>query len=637
MSESPLFLFLQVMMQLNFNPLNWFKNYRQKSVEAMQSGFLFFMILIAVLCLQFFKYLFDSQVLQMMGFGSSIFYLFSCISHSACIALIPYLVYIVLVAVAARRTAATWFVIAATFVSALIFVNEQVYNLYRFHINGIVLNMFFGKGAGEIFTFDWRLYLTYTIYILMLLAVMGAAWWASRRWHGCIHLRQVLCGVGFIVFSTLFAHVYHVFASFYNQPAVVNSAKLLPYYFPTTAYTMLVDMGLEAPENVGADFDLGRSNLLYPVNELEVEAPDSLPNILLILIDSWNSRSLDKETMPRIYEYAQQHQWYDNHYSGSNGTRSGVFGIFFGMSSYYWPIMESNHCVPVMLDVARDAGYTFRVYPSAEIYDPPFNRVLFAKEKDLRIETPGETSYERDIRITRDIIADLQSADQRREPFFSFLFYDLPHSYIVPKEKQRFQPAWEYAQYDKLSNDTDPTPFWNLYRATCYEADSLVGTVLDALEHEGLADNTVVIISGDHSQEFNENKKGFWGHNGNFSHAQSMVPLVCSFPGEDKGRYHHRTTHYDLVPTLMKRCFGVRNDESDYSMGHDLQDRQSRDWHVVGSELNYAFIVEGDTIIEKTAEGSVNITDKNLNPCPNYVIPHEKFNKAVERLNHFLK
>lgn len=612
-------------------------NYKDRLKRSLQAGYLFYLIFVGVLVVQFLFYLLHSQILGMMDSLGYAFYLTSCISHAACIALPPLLAYMVVSLTGLRRMSTGLFVVLATFISAVVYVNEQVYNLYRFHINGLVLNMAFGGGGSEIFQFDWRLYLKYTLYIIILLAVYGMAMYLSHRWRRIVRTRWVLCSIGVLIGCTLFAHISHIFGSFYEKPSVVNSGHLLPYYFPTTAYGMLSDWGLEAPQHQGLELSTGESNLNYPVNPLRIEHPDTLTNIVFLLIDSWNCRAFDAETMPQLYAYAQDNQWYDNHYSGSNGTRSALFGFFFGLPSYYWQMMESNHVVPVILDVAREAGYTFRVYPSAQIYNPAFNRVLFAKEKDLRIETEGATVMERDERIARDFVADLRSEQNRKEPFFSFLFFDLPHSYTVPKQYLRFKPTWEYAKFDELDNDTDPLPFWNMYRSTCYVTDSIVGTVLDALKATGLDKNTAVIITGDHAQEFNENKKNFWGHNGNFSRHQSMVPLICHFPGEKAGRFHHRTTHYDIVPTVMHRYFGVQNPTDDYSSGHDLQDRQNRDWHVVGSELNYAFIVEGDTIIEKTAEGGVIITDNSLNPAPDYHIDQQKFTQAVKRLNHFLK
>lgn len=37
-------------------------------------------------------------------------------------------------------------------------------------------------------------------------------------------------------------------------------------------------------------------------------------------------------------------------------------------------------------------------------------------------------------------------------------------------------------------------------------------------------------------------------------------------------------------------------------------------WHVVGSNLNYAFIINNDTILEKTADGALDVYDAHMNP-----------------------
>jgi hypothetical protein len=49
---------------------------------------------------------------------------------------------------------------------------------------------------------------------------------------------------------------------------------------------------------------------------------------------------------------------------------------------------------------------------------------------------------------------------------------------------------------------------------------------LDLLDKYDIDDNTIVIITADHGQEFNENKLNFWGHNGNFTKYQTQVPLI---------------------------------------------------------------------------------------------------------------
>lgn len=99
----------------------------------------------------------------------------------------------------------------------------------------------------------------------------------------------------------------------------------------------------------------------------------------------------------------------------------------------------------------------------------------------------------------------------------------------------------------------------------------------------------------------------------------------------------HRTTHYDMVPTLMKEYLGVKNPTDDYSMGRLMTDKTPRLWHVVGSNLNYAFIIGKDSILEKTAQGSLDVYDAKMNPVKNYVLPAKQFDKAMKQLNRFFK
>lgn len=616
-----------------------YKRYSGYVGRNLKTGFAYFVLLTAAIALLFVWYLLDSQVLEVMDFMGWAFYLTSCVSHAACFALIPYLLYTLFVAVGLPRLARVLMSVAATALLILGYVNEQVYQIYRFHINGFVLNMVTGPSASQIFTFDWKLYLPYCLYTLLALALSIGAWRlvdsvARRKW---LRGKQTGILVFCIVGCTLFAHIYHIFASFNEKQSVIISERLLPYYFPTTSYGLLTEQfHLTPPRHEAVDFGLNGGDMVYPLHQLDGDT--ARYNVLLILLDSWSTRAMTASCMPNIYQYARQNQWYRNHLSGSNGTRSGVFSLFFAISSYYWNIAESNHITPVVFDVARREGYTFRNYPGASQLDPPFGRVLFAKEKNVRIETPGNTVYDRDEQITKDFISDIRSRQNRKEPFLSFLFYDLPHSFEPsPNHAKPFKPAWEYADYGNLNNQTDPTPFWNLYRNTCFQADELIGQIFTALRETGLDKNTIVVITGDHAQEFNENKKNYWGHNSNFSRHQIMVPLIVHIPGEPPRQYNHRTTHYDIMPTIMHTAMGVTNPPGDYSLGHLLTDTVSRKWHVVGSELNYAFIIGGDTILEKSAEGGLQIYDANMNRVTDYHINIAEFKQATDRLNRFMK
>lgn len=605
----------------------------------MKKGIAFYFVSTIILSIQLFYFIVGSSVSTYMDFSGWLFYIASCLSHAATISLIPLILFVLLKICRLGKPATGIFILTSATLSTIAYIDMIVYNLYRFHINGIALSMFFGKGGREIFNFSSAQYWQAGLSVAGVIAAYSLIWWLISRKKSLLKKKLLGTIALLLVGTTLYAHGYHIYAAFNNQISVQKCRRLLPYYFPTSANGLLMDLGFLPPTQATGEMDLGNGNgeINYPIKPLEITEKDSLTNIVFILIDSWNPRALTEECMPNIYRYAEENQRFNKHWSCSNGTRSSVFGLFFGLSSYYWDIFEPNQISPLLIDRLLAKDYEVNIYPSASLYDPPFARVIFNKVKDVRLSTEGNSTLERDTQITKDFIASLEEKSEGR-PFFSLLFYDLPHSFELPKEKlNRFQPTWEYAQYTTLDNEEDPLPFWNLYRHTCYQTDSLVGMVFSALKEHEMEKNTVVIITGDHSQEFNENKKNYWGHNGNFSKYQIQVPMICHFPGEEPKLHRHLTTHYDIVPTLMKNYLGVTNPTSDYSMGYTLEDTTGRHWHIVGSELNYAFITPEGDIIEKKAESTIEVTDSALNPITDYPMDAIKMKESIDKLNRFLK
>lgn len=612
---------------------------RENIMGAVKISFLFYALSTLLLAIMFGTYIIGSTILQLMDVEGWSFFVASCVSHASQIALIPFLISLIPALLGFRRTAAWVQGVLMTVILVINYLNEQVYALYRFHLNGFIINMVTGPAAGDIFAFDAMLYVKETLIFLLLAALVAGVWFLASYIYKIRSKAYVWMIAGTFVFCTLFAHVWHIYADFYQHQSVVKSGQLIPYYFPTTSSRLLEEkFGLTPPESYGnLSMGEGTGDVCYPIHPLEVDKPDTLPNIVFIMIDSWNRRTFTPECMPNVYAWAQKNQWFRNHLSCSNGTRSAVFGYFFGLPCYYWESFESAHIQPLFITQLLKYGYDINTHVSAGMEDPPFARIIFGDVKGINPRSYGKTPFENDAKVTEDCINTIKK--RGKKPFFSFLFLDMPHSFagITKEENSTFQPAWEYADYSKLSNDMDPTPFFNLYRNSCHYDDKLIGKVLATLESEGLMDNTVVVVTGDHSQEFNENKKNFWGHNGNFSVHQIGVPMVVHEPDTEAHIYNHRTTHYDIVPTLMQKYLGVKNPTDDYSLGHIIQDTASRNWHMVGSNLNYAFIVDGDTILEKKAEGALEIYDPKMNEIFNYHIDVNAFNKASERLNHFFR
>ena len=611
-------------------------------MKLMKQGFIYYLLATIFGGLLLMFYIQGDSVVASMDATGWLFFLTSCLSHAAILLLALWLIFFLPWGLLKlRRLAVTLLVTTTSLLMMVGFVNMQVYKIYRFHLNGFILNMLTGPGAGDIFDFDWKLYITEGFFLAAIIALCIGGWWLSGRITKHWHKRHTTISILSLVGTLLIANGIHVYGSFVVKPSIIKSVKLVPYYFPLSASNLLEDMGFErhvmqVDEGEGGD-------LVYPLHAIETDTTKtSRPNIVMILIDSWSRLALTEECMPNLWQLAHEEQWYQNHVSCGNGTSFSVFGMFTGLEPYYWTAFSTNRTSPVLIDQLLALDYDFRAYPSATLEDPPFARMLFQHVPNLRINTPGNSSYERDLKIKDDLISDLPKLQKSDRPFFSFIFFDLLHAYSLPKELlNRFQPSWEYGDFSKLHNEMDPTPFWNLYRNSAYQTDKMVGEVISRLKQLGMYDNTLIIITGDHAQEYNENHKNYWGHNSNFTKYQIGVPLIVHSPSDIRHQtsavYKHRTTHLDFVPTLMHDYLGVTNPIDDYSNGRLLSDTTPRLWHYAGNELRYAFIVEGDTILTKEGAGYIEVTDEHLNPVPNYHINPKEFNAAIKRLNRFFK
>lgn len=87
----------------------------------------------------------------MMDVGGWMFYITAACSHAALWALIPYIVSLI-VAITVRRhqAAAITHIILVSLLNILAYIDGSVYSLYKFHINGFVLNLLVGEGNSEI-------------------------------------------------------------------------------------------------------------------------------------------------------------------------------------------------------------------------------------------------------------------------------------------------------------------------------------------------------------------------------------------------------------------------------------------------------------------------------------------------------
>lgn len=609
-----------------------------KRTKALQLGAWFFLFNALIVLLISTRY--AKHIAEIEGEITFIYIVFATLSHFITLTFIPYLVLYLPVALLfpKKLLLQIWGGTIITITLALLVIDTFVFDLYRLHINKFTFKLLFGGAGSEIFQFHSSQYI---LVIVSIIIVWGLEFFIFRwflKSESKIRFRGGKWIAIAVFIMMLTSHIIHALAYANVYKPITRISKCYPLYFPTTANHFLYKNGIVSPdkvqENLNQVWQNNSGDIQYPLNPI-VSEPQSEMNVLIVLLDSWNKRTLDSIVMPNISKFSKSSLRFNNHYSGSNGTRTGVFSLFYGIPGLYWYDVLGANISPVLIEQFLLNDYEFGIFASSSLVSPPFDRTIFTHVKDIRLHTPGASSPQRDKQITHDWLefTNRYVKTKNAKPFFGFIFYDALHAMTQPENFEGpFQPALKFAPYEKLSNDMDPTTFFNLYKNIAYFEDSLVNLVLEDLRNKELLKNTIVIISGDHGQEFNENKKGYWGHNGNYSKQQIGVPFIMYMPGHESSVYTHWTSHYDVVPTLMKELFHCSNETEDYSIGKSLLDTTVRDWLIVGSHDNFG-IIEADRITTINFDRSYDITDKQLNTIDTATLNSQLINKIMQVTN----
>ncbi|WP_347368692.1 DUF3413 domain-containing protein [Vibrio vulnificus] len=524
---------------------------------------------------------------------------------------------------------------------ATLFIDTIVFAQYRFHINAVVLELVM---SGQIVSFPL---ITWLMVIGGVALLLAAQWWTIRWLENGAPVRALKLGRKFalLTFAALLAtNAIHIWAAAHAYQPVTTVKRYLPLFYPATADKFMRKQGWvdeEALERQKALAFKRKNDLNYPLAPLQTQPVEKPLNIMLLVVDSWRADTFNADNTPNMWKYAQSGVVFNNHIATGNATRTGIFGLFYGIPGTYWHGFLANQQSPVLIDRLQALDYQLGIFTAAQLRKPEFNQTVFTKVENLRIGSEGSRPSELDADLTQDWLAWYDQRDKSK-PTFSFLFYDAPHGYDFPADfDPKYEPMLKEVNYLKLNNDTDPTPFFNRYKTSVRYVDSMATKVLDKLKESGDLENTLVIITGDHGQEMNDNKLNFWGHNSNFTDAQVNVPFAIFGPGVDAAKMQWSsealTSHQDVVPTLMKHYLGVTNDVKDYSVGEDLLgDAVKRDWIISSNYSGYAIITD-DNILEVSGGGQYQFMDKTNRQLKDQQPNFTYLQQALEQISRFSK
>jgi membrane-anchored protein YejM (alkaline phosphatase superfamily) len=484
------------------------------------------------------------------------------------------------------------------FAACVVIVNALVFAQYRMHLGPYVWGLVAGGAGSETFlvysrTLPWLLGAGALLIVAVEAALFGLC---VRMAEG--RLRR-LAGPAWLALLVLFvgSNLWYAWADAHFHVNITQESGHFPFVRPLTAKRAMRRIGLTDFEHRPALPGSRNRTLFYPREPLRC-SPQRRPNVLMIVIDAWRADHLAPRYTPNISALVPESTRFAHHVSGGNVTRFGIFSMFYGLSgNYWWPVL-AHQTPPVLMTELQRQDYELKILGSAPLVQPEFDRTVFAGIDGLRLKTPGDTPHERDRRVVADMVGFLSDPARARKPFFGFLWLNSVHSYAIPPGYPlRFRPSWREVNHMALGPDFDRTPFLNRYRNALHFVDAEVGKVLDALDASGLAEDTLVVVTSDHGEEFNDTGKNYWGHNGNFSPYQVRVPLLVRGAGWPRGEaVKYMTTHNDLAPTLLTDALGCTTPPAAYSLGWPLRQTDGRRDFLVVVDYNDTGVYEPDRI-----------------------------------------
>lgn len=268
-------------------------------------------------------------------------------------------------------------------------------------------------------------------------------------------------------------------------------------------------------------------------------AGDERPNLVLITVDSLRPDHMsygghDRPTSPAIERFAAQGLSFPTAYSQAGWTLPSVSSILSGMypsehgaTKFGRSIREG---VPTLAMFLKDAGYATEAIVAHVALKPKFGLGRGFDAYDDTLLQEGEHHKA----ITGETLTDrgLAAIDELQQPFFLWLHYFDPHfAYMAHDEWKEFGTE----NIDRYDSEIAYT-------------DQQIGRFLGGLDARGLDQNSVVVFTADHGEEFGEHK-GRW--HTSLNEEVARIPLILRAPGLTPAVSPNIAQQVDLLPTLL--------------------------------------------------------------------------------------
>ncbi len=303
-------------------------------------------------------------------------------------------------------------------------------------------------------------------------------------------------------------------------------------------------------------------------------------NLILLGVDSlWADHmslyGYPRLTTPHLDKFARDAVVFERNYSPHIPTTPAYATMLTGMDCFSHTAVALRHKGPLsdrvstLPEILREQGYTstcvgFSGNPSSRGFDSYLNYAGWGKWE----ERPSRKAEN----LNDVTLPELDRLAQGEQPFFLFLRHMDPHSpYLPPQPFERlfydldpcdpartsiqpvmeFKPFCDYFATWMPPGITDADYVIAQYDGAIAYLDACIQRIFQRVEELGLAENTLIVLNGDHGETLMDHEC-YFDHHGMYD-CTLHVPLVLKHPSLPRGlRIPGYTLHQDLVPSILE-------------------------------------------------------------------------------------
>lgn len=321
-------------------------------------------------------------------------------------------------------------------------------------------------------------------------------------------------------------------------------------------------------------------------------------NLILITIEclplkyiGYTNRGNRDSLTPNIDEVASQGLFFKNAFSTSSWTPPS----FKSLLAAQYPFSNSGYLNVrnrrLISEILSKEGYQVGAF-----HDNPWLTEIFGYKKGFNKFLQGENEKKAFLSSIRNKINSylpsepykkckkmrkeaLDWMEKKRDKFFAWIHFMDTHEPHLPDfgfydflKYKRAMKLNKNARNNNLS-EKEKKRLKKYYKSEIKKVDRQIGSIASRIKKLGLENQTYIIITSDHGQQFYEH--GGFGHGLELYNELINVPLIITGPGIDRKETEKVVSHIDLPKTILD-LLEVRQQISDWRGESIISEEYSR-------------------------------------------------------------